>query len=336
MERYWEANGVQAAPQAPNISSGYYPTDGNLVSGQAPSTPGAWWFHMITEEIRAVLVAAGVSPDFTDLNQLLTAIENLITTNSLSSIQIQQLIERHSHQSVQLIGSSNSYTGEVSPAVTTNTAISEAVTVFFPTAITGVASINLGGGATPLVDARGVDFSADSTIPSGNSIVQYNAELKKFQVLGLGGIDQVARNHATAAQTDATDALSGQANDSIARNAAAAAQNTANEAYPATNPENFISSVAGLGFGGTVWHSVSRAFNTQYTNPYPYPIAVSATASCAVSSAIQAIVNGQQVAFYVWQFNGCGSNGGTFIIVPPGANYQLNSSQSVQNWVELY
>lgn len=95
---------------------------------------------------------------------------------------------------------------------------------------------------------------------------------------------------------------------------------------------------AGLGYGGTSWHNVtgSRSFNSLYVNSRNYPIAVSATATCSVTSTIQAYVNGALIAWYQWQFNGCGSFGGTFIIVPPGATYQLNSGQGVYNWVELY
>jgi hypothetical protein len=98
------------------------------------------------------------------------------------------------------------------------------------------------------------------------------------------------------------------------------------------------SSVKGLGFGGTTWHNMTgaRSFNTQYTNPYNYPIAVSATATCAVTSSIQGYVNGALVSFFQWQFNGCGSYGGAFILVPPGATYQLNSGQGIYNWQELY
>jgi len=93
-----------------------------------------------------------------------------------------------------------------------------------------------------------------------------------------------------------------------------------------------------LGFGGENWNNVSgsRGFNTQYTNSYSYPIAVSATSTCSSGSQIYAYVNGQLVSFFQWQFNGCGSYGGAFIIVPPGATYQLNSGQGVYNWVELY
>jgi len=91
----------------------------------------------------------------------------------------------------------------------------------------------------------------------------------------------------------------------------------------------------GLGITGETWTYPSRSFGTTYTNSFSYPIAVSATATCAFTSEIHAYVNGSLVAWYQWQFNGCGSYGGTFIIVPPGATYLLTSGQGVYNWTEL-
>jgi hypothetical protein len=91
----------------------------------------------------------------------------------------------------------------------------------------------------------------------------------------------------------------------------------------------------GLGITGETWTYPSRGFGTTYTNSETYPIAVSATATCAFTSEIHAYVNGSLVAWYQWQFNGCGSYGGTFIIVPPGATYRLDSAQGVYNWTEL-
>lgn len=96
--------------------------------------------------------------------------------------------------------------------------------------------------------------------------------------------------------------------------------------------------IKGLGIGGEVWNDVagSRGFGSTYTNSRSYPIAVSATATCAVTSEIHAYVDGVLIAWYQWQFNGCGSFGGTFIIVPPGSTYRLDSSQGVYQWKELY
>ena len=95
----------------------------------------------------------------------------------------------------------------------------------------------------------------------------------------------------------------------------------------------------GLGLGGEVWNNVtaSRAFNTVYTNSYAYPIMVSAnTNQSGPSPYIDGYVGGNLITRWYWQFNGAGAYGGTILIVPPGATYELRSGQSVANWVELY
>jgi hypothetical protein len=137
-----------------------------------------------------------------------------------------------------------------------------------------------------------------------------------------------------ASGTVAAARLSGTYNIAISGNAA-----TATTATTATNATQFQGKTKlGLGITGEVWVNVSgsRAFNTQYTNNFSYPIVVSATSTCSTGQGITVFVNGLYVQFFQWQFNGCGAFSGAFIIVPPGANYQLNSSQGVNNWVELY
>ena len=60
MDRYFEAAPSGTAPTAPAANPGY-PTNGNPVTPVPASEPGQWWFHMMTEEIRAVLVGAAVA-----------------------------------------------------------------------------------------------------------------------------------------------------------------------------------------------------------------------------------------------------------------------------------
>lgn len=94
----------------------------------------------------------------------------------------------------------------------------------------------------------------------------------------------------------------------------------------------------GLGITGEVWNDLtgSKAFNTSYTNNFSYPIAVTARTNCSGGSSINFIVDGVSISFFNWQFNGCGSFGGGFVIVPPGKTYQLDSGQSLNYWRELY
>jgi hypothetical protein len=96
--------------------------------------------------------------------------------------------------------------------------------------------------------------------------------------------------------------------------------------------------VSGLGLNGEVWNDLtsSKSFNTQYTNSRSYPIAVTARTTCSTNSSINFIVDGVSISNFSWQFNGCGSFGGGFVIVPPGKTYQLDSGQSVNFWRELY
>jgi hypothetical protein len=93
----------------------------------------------------------------------------------------------------------------------------------------------------------------------------------------------------------------------------------------------------GLAITGEVWtdQTGSRSFGTQYTNNLSYPIAVSARTNCSGGSAINFFVNGVSISNFNWQFNGCGSFGGGFVIVPPGQTYQLNSGESLNYWREL-
>ena len=70
--RKWQANAAASPPTAPVSPSTGYPTNGNV--SVAPTTPGDWWYHMIGEELRSVIVAAGLTPTHNLVNQLLAAL----------------------------------------------------------------------------------------------------------------------------------------------------------------------------------------------------------------------------------------------------------------------
>lgn len=77
MDREWKAGSAVAAPGRPALPSTGYPTDGSPQSGIPATTPGAYWYHAITEEIRAAIVAGGITPDGSDLAQLAAAMRGL-------------------------------------------------------------------------------------------------------------------------------------------------------------------------------------------------------------------------------------------------------------------
>ncbi len=82
--RSFQSGAAASAPAAPASPSSGYPTNGNPSTGTPATLPGAYWFHQIGEEIRNVIAAAGLTPNNTTLNQLSTAITDLIASSAVS------------------------------------------------------------------------------------------------------------------------------------------------------------------------------------------------------------------------------------------------------------
>lgn len=76
MDRFYEGN-VSGSPP-PVVGSVGYPRDGGV--GVPETIPGAWWFNMITEEIRTVVTYASLAPDAANVTQLLTAVIAIINS----------------------------------------------------------------------------------------------------------------------------------------------------------------------------------------------------------------------------------------------------------------
>lgn len=76
MDRAYQSGAAVSAPSAPASPSTGYPTAGNPGSGTPATTPGPYWYHMVMEELMAVISAAGITPDQTKLTQLASAIQS--------------------------------------------------------------------------------------------------------------------------------------------------------------------------------------------------------------------------------------------------------------------
>lgn len=72
--RDFEAAASATPPSAPGTPSNGYATNGNPGTGAPATKPGAYWFHAIGEELRAVVVAAGITPLSSSVVQLLAAL----------------------------------------------------------------------------------------------------------------------------------------------------------------------------------------------------------------------------------------------------------------------
>lgn len=83
MDRAYESGSSESAPLAPETPSIGYPTAGTPGAGTPATKPGPWWYHMVTEEVRNVILSAGLTPDHEDLSQLSAAIQSLIDIRRL-------------------------------------------------------------------------------------------------------------------------------------------------------------------------------------------------------------------------------------------------------------
>lgn len=74
MDSVYGSNVSGTAPAAPAVPLVGFPRAGNSLTGEKATRPGPYWYHMITQELRNVVVAAGLTPDASDLDQVLQAL----------------------------------------------------------------------------------------------------------------------------------------------------------------------------------------------------------------------------------------------------------------------
>ena len=82
MDRAFSSGASGTPPSAPVSPSSGYATSGNPGTGTPATKPGAWWYHMITEELRQLIVAAGLTPDYTNTSQVAQAVQALIAAGA--------------------------------------------------------------------------------------------------------------------------------------------------------------------------------------------------------------------------------------------------------------
>lgn len=77
VDRVYQRNTSDSAPQPPTDPSIGYPTGGNPAEGVPATIPGPYWYHMVTESLRRVVVGAGLEPDHINLDRLLEALQSM-------------------------------------------------------------------------------------------------------------------------------------------------------------------------------------------------------------------------------------------------------------------
>jgi hypothetical protein len=153
MDRVFESGAAVSAPSAPASPSTGYPTAGNPATATAATKPGPWWFHMVTEELRALVAFAGLTPSHTDVSQVKTAI---------GKAKVEQL-----DTAFTSAGTAPNYTLTPSTAVTAYAA-GQRFRVKFHAAGAGADQINVSGlGNKPLKQYDDAGAAIDAVITAG-------------------------------------------------------------------------------------------------------------------------------------------------------------------------
>lgn len=87
MDRYFESGASGTPPDLTTLTSSGYVSEGNPSTATPATKFGAGWFHMITEELRALIVGASIVPDHTNVGQVLAAVEALVLSGVATFIE---------------------------------------------------------------------------------------------------------------------------------------------------------------------------------------------------------------------------------------------------------
>ena len=181
--RTLEANASATPPTAPATPSIGYPQKGNPGTGTAASKGGVFWYYQVGEELRNVLLAAGLTPSTGDLTQIVTAIKTLI--------------EARAGNYALDTGVANAYVVALSPAVTAYTNGME-VRVKIVNANTTACTLNAGGGAVSLVNDVGLAL-VSGDLPA-NCVISavYDSTANKFIMTSLVPSQAMSQTQADA------------------------------------------------------------------------------------------------------------------------------------------
>lgn len=329
MDRIYASGAAGSAPSVPASPSSGYPTAGNPGTGTPATKPGPYWYHMIMEELMAIIAAGGITPAPGTLNQVKQALDALYAPNGTGSFKLQK----------------------IGAAVASN-----ALTLTLnPTALDfRAASLSSG-----VVNSRTVGSAISLVVPSGATLGTVNGQQARLALLAIdnaGTVELAVSNIAGGVNLDEATLISTTAISGAANSAGTIYATTARSSVPfrvvgyvditqatagtwASAPTviqgqggQAMAALQSLGYSQT-WQDVaaSRNFNTTYYNTTGKPIQVAIT-GLGGASGVDILCNGVKVGF----MNTSTYTSSATFIVPPGGSYIWNSTGGTKTtWAEL-
>lgn len=321
MDRIYASGAAGSAPSVPASPSSGYPTAGNPGTGTPATKPGPYWYHMVMEELMAIITAAGITPAPGTLNQVKQALDALYAPKGSGGSKIQP----------------------ISAAVSSN-----ALTLSLNATSLDFRANSLTSG---VINSRTVGSTISLTVPSGATLGTVNGQQARLALIAIdnaGTIELAVSNIAGGVNLDETTLISTTAVSGTANSAGTIYSTTARSNVPfrvvgyvditeatagtwASAPTviqgqggQAMAAMQSLGYG-QAWQAVSRTPGTTYYNTTGKPIVAVIQGGTVMGGSIT--VNGQLVA-RIDTGNPTPSQGSCNAIVPPGAAYVYGGS----NW----
>lgn len=336
MDRIYASGAAGSAPSVPASPSSGYPTAGNPGTGTPATKPGPYWYHMIMEELMAIITAGAITPAPGTLNQVKQALDALYAPKGSGGSKIQP----------------------ISASVAAN-----ALTLSLNATSLDFRANSLTSG---VINSRTVGSTISMVVPSGATLGTVSGQQARLAVLAIdnaGTIEVAVANLSGGLNLDETTLISTTAISGTANSASTIYSTTARSNVPfrvvgfiditeaaagtwATAPTvvqgqggQALAAMQSLGYSQSMQNVLgSRAKGTTYYNTTGRPIALFIglnTPGTSVNTVLS--VNGLNVQ----EHGGSGTSirSSMFAIVPPGASYNLfeqaGSSSTLDYWVEL-
>lgn len=87
MDRMWSSGASVTPPALTNASSGFA-TSGNPGTGTPATKPGAHMWHMVVEELIALILAGDITLDKTDVSQVLASLQSMLSGGAIANGKI--------------------------------------------------------------------------------------------------------------------------------------------------------------------------------------------------------------------------------------------------------
>lgn len=321
MDRSYASGAAGSAPSVPASPSNGYPTAGNPGTGTPATKPGPYWYHMITEELMAIITAGGITPAPGTLNQVKQALDTLYAPKGSGSFKIQP---------VGASVASNALTVTLNPT---------ALDFRSATLSSGVVNSRTVGSAISLAVPSGATLGTTSGIASRILILAIDnagtVELAVYNAAGSANLDEagVISTTAISAASNSLTVYSQTARTNVpyrivgyvdSTQATAGTWSSAPTAVQGIGGQA-LAAMASIGYGQS-WQSVTRSLGTTYYNTTGKPIFASYQATYSLNSAASWTINGVSGIGYTSNANTNPQAVSSWAIIPPGASYSYNIS----------